>query len=59
MVSPRATPDEARALAEAFRALNEWAFGGSAGPVNEVVQLVREHLGPRAAESVVSRELPS
>lgn len=54
-----ATPIEARALAEAFRALNEWAFGGGAGAVNEVVSLVRQHLGPeRTAESVVTRALP-
>jgi hypothetical protein len=54
-----ATPEEARALAEAFRALNDWAFGGGAGPTNEVVMLVREQLGPAGmAESVVTRALP-
>jgi hypothetical protein len=59
MSATGATPEEARALAQAFRALNEWAFGGGAGPVNEVVELVRGHLGPRRlAESVVTRALP-
>jgi hypothetical protein len=59
MAADRATPIEARALAEAFRALTEWAFGGGAGLTNEVVTLVRDHLGPeRLEESVVTRSLP-
>lgn len=60
MHADRATPTEARALAEALRALSEWAFGGAGGATNEVVRLVREHLGPeRLEESVVTRQLPA
>jgi hypothetical protein len=60
MAADGATPIEARALAEAFRALSEWAFGGTAGATNEVVLLVRRHLEPaRLEESVVTRALPA
>lgn len=58
MAAGGATPEEARALAEAFRALSQWAHGGGAAG-NEVVSLVRDHLGPVGlAESVVTREMP-
>lgn len=53
------SPAEARALAEAFRRMSDWAFGGGAGELNEVVMLVRRHLGPSGLnQSVVTRDLP-
>lgn len=55
-----ATPEEAREFAGAFRPFLEWVHSVEVGGAkNEVVALVRDHLGPeRAGRSVVAKELP-
>jgi len=56
-----ATDEEGRAFARSFRAFLTWVHEDShhGARQNEVVQLVREHLGPEGIErSVVVAELP-
>ncbi|HEX8495763.1 MAG TPA: hypothetical protein VF661_01100, partial [Actinomycetales bacterium] len=54
-----ASEQESAEFAAAFRGFLEWVHvAGQGGATNEVVALVRDHLGPeRLAESVVTREL--
>lgn len=62
MVTDRdtATPDEARDFARVFRAFLEWVYTHDGDrDRNPVSALVREHLGNRAAASVVGTELPA
>ena len=55
----RATPEEARELALAFRAFFEWVHQDQGeGRQNRLVAVVREHLGARVDESVLGNELP-
>ncbi|HEY7323906.1 MAG TPA: ATP-binding protein [Streptosporangiaceae bacterium] len=55
----KATDDEARDFATAFRSFLNWIHSGADGEVNEVSALVRDFLGPDGIHhSVVTRDLP-
>lgn len=54
-----ASPEQADEFATAFRAFLEWIHQPVTSPRNEVVDLVRGHLGrERSDTSVVTRQLP-
>ena len=54
----RATPDQARELAAALRALLDWVHHEDSGRRQPVVDLLAAHLGGGTEESVVATSLP-
>jgi cell division protease FtsH len=57
-VDERATPQQAREFAQAFRAFLEWVHHEQSGPRPPVVDLLAAHLGSGVEQSVVATALP-